>query len=66
MLNKPMIELCHPDFIKDFYAVDRHFSFPKNKKFIEFITKITGRGLPFSEGKEWKRKRMVMNGVFNF
>jgi cytochrome P450 len=25
-----------------------------------------GRGIPFSEGEEWKRKRKIINAVFNF
>lgn len=25
-----------------------------------------GRGIPFSEGEEWKRKRRIINTVFNF
>lgn len=28
-LNRPKLEFNHPDFIKDFYSVDKHYEYPK-------------------------------------
>lgn len=33
---------------------------------IKNIRRSLGNGIPFSEGKEWKRKRAIMNAVFNY
>ena len=37
MVNKPFIELCHIDFVRDFYSVDKHYDYPK----------IAAIGIPF-------------------
>lgn len=66
ILNKALIEFLHPDFIKDFYSVDKHYSYPKTTIALDFIKRISGIGLPFSEGKVWKHKRALFNSVFNF
>lgn len=43
--------------------VARH---PKMKFIIQNIQRSLGHGIAFSEGDEWKRKRKIMNSVFNF
>jgi hypothetical protein len=44
--------LNHPDFIKEFYAVDKHYEYPKSKADkISFEIRFGGSGLGSSEGK---------------
>lgn len=66
LLIKPKLEFIHPDFVKDFFSVDKHYDFPKEQKVIDIFTRAAGHGLPFSEGEIWKRKRTILNKVFNF
>lgn len=47
-MNKPYIEFFNPDFIKDFYSVDKHYQYPKMQPGIKFIARIAGKGLPLS------------------
>lgn len=30
------------------------------------LSQVTGKGLLFSEGVEWKNKKRIMSSVFNF
>jgi cytochrome P450 len=30
------------------------------------MVRVMGYGIPFSEGDQWKRKRRIINEVFNF
>lgn len=62
----PYLEFHHPDFIKDYYSVDKHYQYPKQKIVVDAFSRLTGRGLPFSEGENWKRKRNILNKIFNF
>ena len=64
--NKPRLQFHHPDFIKDFFAVDKQYEFPKSKSVVEVLAKIAGKGVIFSEGQEWRRKRNIINKVFNY
>ena len=61
-----VIDLSHPDLIKDFYAVDKVYIYPKSKALTGPISRTMGAGIPFSEGDIWKRKRRIINRVFNF
>lgn len=63
---EPLLEFYHPDFIKDFFSVDKHYDYPKEEKVLNFFTRVTGKGLIFSEGQVWKRKRTILNNIFNF
>lgn len=65
LLFHPKLELINLDFIKDFYTVDKHYSYPKDR-LIQIYTRLAGEGLPFSEGPKWKRKRTILNRIFNF
>lgn len=40
--------------------------YPKSKIMTQAIERAMGRGIPFSEGEEWKRKRKIISTVFNF
>lgn len=47
-LNMPRLEIYHPDFIKEYYAVDKHYEYPKAKRVAEIFSRIGGYGLPFT------------------
>lgn len=38
----------------------------KTEAVIEVYARIAGHGLIFSEGEVWKRKRTILNKIFNF
>lgn len=42
-MNRPKLEFNHPDFIKDFYSVDKHYQYPKEQKVVNLITRASGR-----------------------
>jgi hypothetical protein len=42
-MNRPKLEFNHPDFIKDFYSVDKHYEYPKEQKVVSLITRSSGR-----------------------
>lgn len=65
-LNRPRLQFHHPDFIKEYYAVDKHYDFPKTRSVVSVFTKLAGNGLTFSEGQVWRRKRNILNKIFNF
>ena len=65
-LNHPVVEFNHPGFIKDFYSVDKHYEYPKQKKIVNIFARLAGNGLALSEGEIWKRKRTILNKIFNF
>lgn len=65
-LHVPRIEINHPDFLKDYYSVDKHYMYPKEWRIVQIFSQIGGSGLPFSEGEIWSRKRRILNQVFNF
>lgn len=60
------IEFNHPTLIKSFYEVDKHYEYPKLEKVIANLMRFAGKGLAFSEGERWRRKRTILNKVFNF
>lgn len=66
ILSRPRIEINHPDFLKDFYAVDKHYEYPKSQRGIRLFSRVAGKGLVFSEGEVWHRKRKILNKLFNF
>lgn len=61
-----MITLTHPDFIKDFYSINHINDYPKMTTITLNMKRALGSGIIFSEGETWKRKRHVINSVFNF
>ena len=49
LMNRPYIELCHVDFIKDFYSVDKHYDYPKIEAIMVPFKRLTGGpGIGFS------------------
>ena len=40
--------------------------FQKDKMIIGNIQRSLGKGIAFSEGNEWKRKRKIISYVFNY
>lgn len=47
-LNRPRLQFQHPDFIKDFYSVDKHYQYPKTESIVKVFSRIAGKGLFFS------------------
>lgn len=66
MMNQPFLEFCHPDFIKDFYGVNKEYIYQKSPAIRSIMKRVTGVTLGGSEGHDWKRKRTALNAVFNF
>lgn len=66
ILNTPIIEIYNPELTKDFYQPENIYVHHKMKFIIQNIQRSLGFGVAFSEGKEWKRKRSIMNAVFNY
>lgn len=46
--HMPFLELLHPDFIKEFYAVDKHYDYPKPIEFTKPFVRLTGPILAFT------------------
>lgn len=60
-VHRIVLDFCHPDFIKDFYSAENLYTYPKVKFVSAPIVRAMGKGIPFSEGDEWKRKRRIIN-----
>lgn len=63
--HKILLDLTHPDFIKAFYS-ENIYTYQKVPSLVAPIKRTMGEGVPFSEGDVWKRKRRIINKVFNF
>ena len=67
LFNKTLIQVCHPDIIKDFNMKDTHYKYPKaSGLFYPFARISFGGGLTLSEGSAWSRKRKIFTKVFIF
>lgn len=66
MYHMPFLELLHVDFIKEFYAVDKHYDYPKPAQFTTPFVRVAKPILAFTEGNEWKHKKLILNTIFNF
>lgn len=44
----PFLELIHVDFIRDFYAVDKHYDYPKPVALVQPFIRLTGPILAFT------------------
>lgn len=44
----PRLEINHPDFIKSYFAIDKHYEYPKSEKVVNIFSRLAGKGLPFS------------------
>ena len=47
-LNRPRLQFHHPDFIKDYFSIDKHYDFNKAQNVVNVLEIISGRGLVFS------------------
>ena len=56
----------HIDFIKDFFSVDKHYTYPKIKIVRTPIVRLVGEGIGLTEGLLWKQKRNILNHILNF
>lgn len=56
----------HIDFIKDFFSVDKHYTYPKIKIIRTPFLRLVGEGIGLTEGLLWKKKRNILNLIFNF
>lgn len=65
-LTRPRLQFHHPDFIRDFYSVEKLYDFVKTEAIVNVYARIGGHGLIFTEGAVWRRKRTILNKIFNF
>ncbi len=65
-LGTPVIEIYNPELMKSFFLPENIYVHHKMKFIIQNIQRSLGMGIAFSEDKEWKRKRNIMNAVFNY
>ena len=67
VFGKIMVDVIHPDFMKDFYFKENHYAFPKSSSIFDPMTRtIYGGGITFREEHDWAQKRKIFNRVFNF
>lgn len=52
--------------MKEFFSPEKNFYFEKVSFLRENFERFIGRGIAFSEGEEWKKKRKIMNTIFNY
>lgn len=43
--SRPLLEIFNPELIKQYFAVDKHFSYPKFPFIISALTRVLGDGL---------------------
>lgn len=53
-MNIPYIELIHIDFIKAYFAMDKHYDYPKVGLVSGKLKRIFGPGVGLTEGHVWK------------
>ena len=66
ILNTPIVSLINPELIKEFYQPSGDFKYKKLPMFVENMKRVMGNGLSFKEGLEWKKRRKIMNTIFNY
>ena len=66
MVDKINIDIVNPDLIKDFFTQETNNMYVKNADFVGPMRRIITSGLVFSEGDIWKKKRKLLNRLFNF
>lgn len=67
VLNIPLIEICHVDFIKAYFSFDKHYDYPKINYFLKPFIRFYGNlSIGMSEGEIWKQRRAIINKLFNF
>lgn len=42
VFHRPVVELCHVDFLKDYFSADKHFDFPKIHLFMNPFKRFYG------------------------
>ena len=66
ILKYPLIEIINPDLLQEFFQPDKVHIYEKVPKIIDHFRRAIGEGVVFSEGTKWKKKRKIMNAVFNY
>lgn len=66
VFNQTLVELCSTEFIKDFFDVENNYNFQKLKPVIRVFYRFFGMSLGMYEGQEWKKRRSILNQIFNF
>ena len=64
--NQNYIDLIHPDLMKDFFSSDNLANYNKIRIQKGNMERLLGDGLLSCEGDTWKKKRKILNNVFNF
>jgi cytochrome P450 len=64
--NRVIVDIINPELVKHFLANDKIMIYPKSRDFVSVMERAIGKGIPFSEGQTWKRKRKIISEVFNF
>ena len=65
-VGTPVVQIFNAELMKGFFQPDNIYIHHKMIISVQNIRRSLGYGIAFSEGKEWKRKRNVMNAVFNY
>jgi cytochrome P450 len=66
ILDKVVIMLINPEFIKEFHSGNTPYIYTKIEMLVAGTKAAFGEGLVFSEGEMWKNKRKLLSKVFNF
>lgn len=63
-----LVDLIDPELIRQFYERTLEGCYEKSTDMPLMLSlfSILGKGLLFSEGAEWKSKKRIMSGVFNY
>lgn len=62
----PSISCLSPDARKEFVRHEIDGAYIKLPFLTELSSKLLGKGLVFSEGEEWKRKRRIFSAFFTY
>ena len=66
ILNTIIVSLVNPDLIKQFYQPSGDYKYKKLPIFISNMKRVMGCGLSFKEGLDWKKRRKILNSIFNY
>ena len=67
ILTETFVEIVTPELMKEFYVQENNFIYKKQKTIMAPLSRMAGdSGIVFLEGHAWKKKRKVLNKMFNF
>ena len=66
ILNIPVITLIGTEVRKQFIKHEIDYTYQKLPAMSNMMTRIFGKGLVFSEGEDWKRKRRIFSKFFTY